>query len=270
MTSVWDYSKASGTDLLVLLVLADMANDEGECWPSMATIARKSRLEPRNARHRIRALETLEEVLVIRGGGRSSSKGGLRSNRYRVTVHMEADADTDASVLITDADRDASVLITDEADTDASILQIRTPASSPIRTPASAEPSGEPLLKRPPNPHGRAVGDPGRKRGMRGTGTSPRELRAAGNAHRESVKAQGESERLVKAIPETYADHPEIAKERIRQAFANDPERCQRSLDHLATLSPIVTTVTSSPGVQSDRDQVWVNATTDALAAEAR
>ena len=141
MTDVWRYSRARGTDLLVLLALADSANDEGECWPSIASVGSKSRLEPRNARKRIRALEELGEVVVIENGGRSSNKGGLRSNRYRITVHMPADTDDSVPIVVPKIGTDASV----------SEAQIRTLASDPIwtlasdpiRTLASPESSGD-------------------------------------------------------------------------------------------------------------------------------
>lgn len=92
MSAVWENSKAAGTDLLVLLSLADMANDEGECWPSVRTIARKCRIDERTTQRRIRSLENLGEVMVIRGGGKASTSGGTKSNRYRIVVHIsEAD-----------------------------------------------------------------------------------------------------------------------------------------------------------------------------------
>lgn len=94
MAAVWDHSRASGTPLIVLLCLADWANDDGECWPSVSSIARKARLK--DERHVKRIIhETLEkelgEVVVIPGGGVASAKGGLRSNRYRITVHLPAE-----------------------------------------------------------------------------------------------------------------------------------------------------------------------------------
>ena len=69
MTDVWSYSKASGTDLLVLLALADNANDEGECWLSIGYIALNCPIDTRTTQRRIRSLEGINEVVVIRGGG---------------------------------------------------------------------------------------------------------------------------------------------------------------------------------------------------------
>lgn len=88
MTSVWEHSEAAGTDLLVLLALADIADDNGECWPSIGHIARKCRIDSRTTQRRIRSLEKLGEVVVIPGGGKTSTAGGTRSNRYRIVVHM--------------------------------------------------------------------------------------------------------------------------------------------------------------------------------------
>src|ERR1700733_434815 len=95
MSDVWAYSKASATPLLVLLCLADWADDDGECWPSISTIARKCRLK--DDRHVKRVIhETLErdlgEVVVIPGAGKASVKGGIRSNKYRITVHLPAES----------------------------------------------------------------------------------------------------------------------------------------------------------------------------------
>ncbi|MBU2708950.1 helix-turn-helix domain-containing protein [Zooshikella marina] len=44
---------------IVLLSLADNANDEGYCWPSMDTIAKKSSMSKSTARRHIKSLETL-------------------------------------------------------------------------------------------------------------------------------------------------------------------------------------------------------------------
>ena len=97
MSNVWRYSKASGTPLLVLLCLADYADDQGECWPAIRTIRDKCRLK--DDRHVKRVIhEQLEaklgEVVVIAGAGKASIRGGVRSNRYRIIVHIPDDPQT--------------------------------------------------------------------------------------------------------------------------------------------------------------------------------
>jgi hypothetical protein len=62
LTQVWDSDRLKGTELLVLLCLADYANDEGICWPSMGRIAMRTRQSSRNAR---RMIERLEKKNII-------------------------------------------------------------------------------------------------------------------------------------------------------------------------------------------------------------
>ncbi len=88
MTAVWAYSKAAGTDLLVLLALADIADDNGECWPSVGYVGRKCRIDPSTARRRIQSLEKLGEVIVIHGAGKARLPGMTATNRYQIVVHM--------------------------------------------------------------------------------------------------------------------------------------------------------------------------------------
>lgn len=55
MTLVWD-ADLPPMEKLVLLALADCANDEGHCWPSAATIVRKSGQGERTVRRCIQSL----------------------------------------------------------------------------------------------------------------------------------------------------------------------------------------------------------------------
>jgi Helix-turn-helix domain len=72
MTEVWDSSSAKGGARLVLLALADHANDEGYCYPSLSRLARKSRLSERNVQFILRDLETRGELVILRGSGRGN------------------------------------------------------------------------------------------------------------------------------------------------------------------------------------------------------
>lgn len=131
MTAVWDHSKAAGTDLLVLLALADMANDDGECWPAIGTIARKCRIDARTTQRRIRSLEQLGEVVVVPFGGKASIAGGTRSNRYRIVVYLEARA----------ADRQGGESPGNGTDATPSLAPVPPPSLAPVPPEPSVEPS---------------------------------------------------------------------------------------------------------------------------------
>ena len=73
MTQVWGDSPATGGKLLVLLALADFADDEGRCWPSIATIATKARLTERQTRRVLAELDDLGEIGMPSGARSSES-----------------------------------------------------------------------------------------------------------------------------------------------------------------------------------------------------
>lgn len=77
MSQVWKSAPFKGTNLLVLLALADAADDEGLCWPSVQTLSAKARASE-SAVHR--SLRALEEAGWLDREHRSGS-----SNLYRVT-----------------------------------------------------------------------------------------------------------------------------------------------------------------------------------------
>lgn len=67
---VWTNGPEDRSELLVLLALADFANDIGECWPSVSSIAAKARMDERSARRILRKLEAKGWLKVTIGGGR--------------------------------------------------------------------------------------------------------------------------------------------------------------------------------------------------------
>jgi hypothetical protein len=62
MTAVWDREDLSSTQKLVLLALADWANDDGLCWPSIERVAKKSSLKKRAVQLAIRSLEEMQFI----------------------------------------------------------------------------------------------------------------------------------------------------------------------------------------------------------------
>lgn len=79
MNWVWDYSPAKGTELLLLLAIADAANDDGtNAFPSITTLARKTRLDSRTVRRIVRKLTAEGHIEVDERGGRESNRYSVR------------------------------------------------------------------------------------------------------------------------------------------------------------------------------------------------
>jgi hypothetical protein len=78
MARVWAASRHSGTELLMLLAIADFADDDGNAYPSVSRLALKCRMKPRNANYVLAALRNSGELQVVRNAG----PGG--ANRYRI------------------------------------------------------------------------------------------------------------------------------------------------------------------------------------------
>lgn len=81
MTRVWDRTDLSQSETLVMLALADHADESGECWPSMARVAEKARVQRRAAQRIVQKLEAMGLLTVERSVG--------RSNTNRFTLHVE-------------------------------------------------------------------------------------------------------------------------------------------------------------------------------------
>lgn len=85
MSTVWDLQTESHTQKLVLLALADNANDEGGCWPAIGTIAQKCNLCVRAVRYQI---DRLEEMQIISLEHRFTKEGRQTSNFYRLHLGL--------------------------------------------------------------------------------------------------------------------------------------------------------------------------------------
>jgi hypothetical protein len=92
MTWVWQHSRADGNVRLVLLAIADSANDDGlDAWPSINRLCQKTRLSERTVRRCVRELEQLGELRCL--GGRRGAHGRRVSNRYEVTMASSGQID---------------------------------------------------------------------------------------------------------------------------------------------------------------------------------
>lgn len=84
MSEVWEYAPLVGTDLLVLLALADMANDDTrECWPGYKSISHKARISTRQVANVVTELQTQGIVNIT---DRLRPDGGATSKLYHINV----------------------------------------------------------------------------------------------------------------------------------------------------------------------------------------
>lgn len=85
MTQVWENSQHKNAQLLMMLALADHANESGICYPGFNKLAQKTRVKPRQAKRVIKDLEKSGEVYINHGGGRH------QTNKYFITLGKTAD-----------------------------------------------------------------------------------------------------------------------------------------------------------------------------------
>jgi len=123
----WEQDCPNATSKLVLMALADHANSDGECWPSMKRIAQLTGVSSRQVSTHIVALEALGYVTK---GNRRRYAGQLRGWEYRVNLRNNT---TSGSTLP---------------------VASGSPASSPAEVGFRSEPSEnrkeEPLADKPP------------------------------------------------------------------------------------------------------------------------
>lgn len=81
MARVWDETQFKGHELLVFLSLADHANDQGVCWPSQETLARKARCSERTVKRIIARLKAEGFLEVVQ---RWLPNHQPTSNNYRL------------------------------------------------------------------------------------------------------------------------------------------------------------------------------------------
>jgi hypothetical protein len=73
LTHVWEHSKQEGGNLLVMLALADYADEKGRSFPAIATLAKKSRLSERQVQRATKKLEEDGEIEILKNAGMCGS-----------------------------------------------------------------------------------------------------------------------------------------------------------------------------------------------------
>ena len=64
MSEVWNKSQHSGSELLMLLAIADFSDDHGKAYPSVSTLSSKCRMSRRNVQYVINNLQGSGELTV--------------------------------------------------------------------------------------------------------------------------------------------------------------------------------------------------------------
>lgn len=90
MDWVFENSKSQGLERLILLVIADHCNSEGEdAFPRISVIAKRANVSERTVKRRLQDLVALGELEVVKRSG--------TSNLYRINVHQTANKETNES-----------------------------------------------------------------------------------------------------------------------------------------------------------------------------
>ncbi|EGQ8175198.1 helix-turn-helix domain-containing protein [Vibrio vulnificus] len=99
MSYVWDIPSFKGSDKLVMLCLADHADDQGICWPSIDTISRKSGVSATTVKSTLKKLES-GNWIAKKNRFKTAETGRLvrANNQYQLNVYLlkkTADEQTD-------------------------------------------------------------------------------------------------------------------------------------------------------------------------------
>lgn len=105
--AVWKHTQQTGYGKLLMLALAEYANENGRCWPSVETLATKIDVKPRSIKRLISQAEEAGELKIERNIGRGNT------NEYVIICVKKGDP----SVTITDEEKvtEESEKVTPEA-----------------------------------------------------------------------------------------------------------------------------------------------------------
>jgi len=96
MSEVFERSKTQGNARLVLLSLADTCSDEGVCFPSIKTIAKKANISEETTR---KFLHAFEKIGLVESEERFSPVGRRSSNTYKLNLSKVGDDELTKDVL---------------------------------------------------------------------------------------------------------------------------------------------------------------------------
>jgi hypothetical protein len=143
MNYVWDNSCQKGAGLLLMLAIADMADEAGDCFASHGYLAKRTRTNKEYVPDLIKQCEQSGELVVFQGMGKKTVNGW--TNRYRIVLPDKELTYNGAEPRPTPPDRgDKSTPLENSPQTEGS--GIPHTGGSEYRVEPSVEPSVEPIL----------------------------------------------------------------------------------------------------------------------------
>jgi hypothetical protein len=85
MSKVWEFFPRGGSELLTILALADWADDDGFCFPAVASVAKKTRVTRSAAQRSLHRLLNSGFVEVV-----GNANGGPPGNTRKYRVKLES------------------------------------------------------------------------------------------------------------------------------------------------------------------------------------
>lgn len=98
MSLVWEHGPEAPADRLMLLAIADNADDHGLAWPGVDRLAAKCCITRRSAQRALRRLEDYGWVTTILGGGTRGGRTIGIPSRYQ--LNMDRLTEGDANVAL--------------------------------------------------------------------------------------------------------------------------------------------------------------------------
>ena len=129
MSWIWKNSPTSGSERLILLAIADSANDEGVAWPSMETLAKKANLSRRYVIDILAKLEDEKHLAIER------RRDGPRNKSNIYTVLMVNKPSLPSEESITKGSEEALTRVVNHTSPDPSLKHNKEPSVKRARTP---------------------------------------------------------------------------------------------------------------------------------------
>ncbi|MHC4748284.1 MAG: helix-turn-helix domain-containing protein [Planctomycetota bacterium] len=217
MSIVWEYSQHKGNALLVLLAIADFADDFGAAWPSIEKLRTKARISERQTIRIIKKLEDSGELLV--------KHRRHVGNYYMIALDVLTDKMTDKESVI--EPEKESVILTDTPES-----QILTDTAESVKT-DSIESDDPPLTVIKPPVKERAIAVDATREAVAGEEKSEESLDIAGEDNVYEwleEKKQSEVESGVRPPAEALERVQHTAdtiKNRVRAAVIDNAKRNQ-------------------------------------------